>query len=86
VLRRDGSRSTTFDKGDYAVAVEWLERLASDADRHTFVPGDGATCYVNSAELRHVVAEGGAVRRPGGADGAVAFSRYKEAAAQNWCR
>jgi len=86
VLHRDESRSTTFDKGDYAIAVEWLERSASDPDRLTFVPGDGVVCYVNSTELRHIVVGGGVVRRPGGVDGAVTLSRPEEAAAQDWCR
>ena len=86
VLHRDESRSTTFDKDDHAIAVEWLERSASDPHRLTFVPGDGVVCYVNSTELRHIVVGGGVVRRPGGVGGVVTFSRPKEAAAQDWCR
>jgi hypothetical protein len=84
VLHRDESRSTTFDKGDHAIAVEWLERSASDPHRLTFVPGDGVVCYVNSTELRHFVVEGGVVPRPGG--GGVLLNRQQEAHAQEWYR
>ena len=57
-------------------------------DTFALAPGglDGVVCYVNSTELRHIVVEGGVVRRPSGADGAVALSRPEEAAAQDWCR
>ena len=45
--------------------MEWFER-GSDPGRLTFVPGDGVVCFVNSTELRHIVAEGGVFPRPGG--------------------
>jgi hypothetical protein len=58
VLYRGDSRSTAFDKGDNTAAVEWLERPASDPD-YPFVPGEGASSYVNSTEPRRIVVEGG---------------------------
>ena len=55
--------------GDWAIAVEWLERTGSDPDRLTCGPGDGVVCFVNSTELRRIVAEGGVFPRPDGQAG-----------------
>ena len=86
VLYRDESRSPTFDKGDYAIAAEWLEWSASDPNRPSSVPGDGVACLVNFAELRCIVAEGGVFSRPGGQQGEFTLEREEEADAQDWCR
>jgi hypothetical protein len=42
------------------------------------VPSDGVASYVSSTELRQIIVEGGVVRRPGGADGAVTPSCPEE--------
>ena len=55
-------------------------------DRITFVPGDGVVCFVNSTELRHIVAKGGVFPRAGGQQGEFALERKEEAGAQDWCR
>ena len=69
LLYQDESRSTAFSVGDWAIAVEWLERTGSDPERPTFGPGDGVVCFVNSTELRHIVAKGGVFPRPDGQAG-----------------
>ena len=84
-LHRGESQSTAFSAGDWAIAVEWFER-GSDPDRLTFVPGDGVVCFVNSTELRHIVAEGGVFPRAGGQQGEFTLERKEEADAQDWCR
>jgi len=43
-------------------------------------------CFVNSTELRHIVAKGGVFPRPDGKRGEVVLSRKEEADAQDWCR
>jgi hypothetical protein len=86
LLHRDESQSTAFSAGDWAIAVEWLERAGSDPDRLAFVPGDGIMCFVNSTELRRIVAEGGVSPRPGVKRGEVVLSRKEKADAQDWCR
>ena len=86
LLHRDEPQSTAFSAGDWAIAVEWLERTGSDPDRPTFVPGDGVVCFVNSTELRHIVAEGGVFPRAGGQQGEFTLERKEEADAQEWCR
>ena len=69
LLHRDESQqSTAFSAGDWAIAVEWFER-GSDPDCPTFAPGDGVVCFVNSIELRRIVAEGGVFPRAGGQQG-----------------
>ena len=55
--------------GDWAIAVEWIERTGSDPERLTFGPSDGVVCFVNSTELRHIVAKGGVFPRPDGQAG-----------------
>ena len=55
-------------------------------DRLTFVPGDGVVCFVNSIELRHIVAKGGVFPRAGGQQGEFTLERKEEADAQDWCR
>ena len=85
LLHRDESQSTAFSAGDWAIAVEWFER-GSDPDRLTFVPGDGVVCFVNSTELRHIVAKGGVFPRAGGQQGEFTLERKEEADAQDWCR
>ena len=69
LLHRDESRSTAFSVGDWAIAVEWIERTGSDPERLTFGPSDGVVCFVNSTELRHIVAKGGVFPRPDGQAG-----------------
>ena len=86
LLHRDESRSTAFSVGDWAIAVEWLERTGSDPERLTFGPGDGVVCFVNSTELRHIVAKGGVFPRAGGQQGEFTLERKEEADAQDWCR
>ena len=81
---RDGSQSTAFSAGDWAIAVEWLERTRSDPDLPTFVPGDGVVCFVNSTELRHIVAEGGVFPRACGQQGEFTLERKEEADARDW--
>ena len=96
-LHADESRSTVFDSGDFAIAVQWYERSPIDLDRLTFAPGDGVVCVINSTELRGVVSEGGvrslgvqggACRGGGGPGGElmVALDRKHEAHAVDWCR
>ena len=72
--------------GDWAIAVESLERTGPDPDRLTFAPGDGLVCFVNSTELRHIVAEGRVFPRAGGQQGEFTLERKGEADAQDWCR
>ena len=55
-------------------------------DRPTFVPGDGVVCFVNSTELRHIVAKGGVFPQAGGQQGEYTPERKEEADAQDWCR
>ena len=86
LLHRDESRRTAFSVGDWAIAVEWIERAGSDPGRVTFAPGDGVMCFVNSTELRSTAAEGGVFPRPDGKRGEVVLSRKEEADAQDWCR
>jgi len=86
LLQRDESQSTAFSAGDWAIAVEWLERTGPDPDRLTFVPGVGLVCFVKSTELRHIVAEGGVFPRAGGQLGEFTLERKEEADARNWCR
>ena len=78
-VHRDESQSTAFSAGDWAIAVECFER-GSDRGRLTFAPGDGVVCFVNSTELRHIVAEGGVFQ------GEFTLERKEEADAQDWCR
>ena len=86
LLHRDESRSTAFSVGDWAIAVEWIERTGSDPERLTFGPSGGVVCFVNSTELRHFVAEGGVSPRPGVKRVEVVLSRKEEADTQDWCR
>ena len=86
LLHRDESQSTAFSAGDWAIAVEWLERAGSDPDRLTFVPGDGVVYFVNSTDLRRIVVEGGVPPRAGGQQGGFTLERKEEADAQDWCR
>ena len=85
LLHRDKSQSTAFSAGDWAIAVEWFER-GFDPDRPAFVPGDGVACFVNSTELRHIVAEGGVFPRAGGQQGEFTLERKEEADTQDQCR
>ena len=85
LLHRDESQSTAFSAGDWAIAVEWLER-GYDPDCPTSVPGDGVVCFVNSTELRHIVAKGGVFPRAGGQQREFTLERKEEADAQDWCR
>jgi hypothetical protein len=57
MIHENESRSTCYNKGDYAIAVEWLERVADDPERRTFVKGGGAVCFINSTELRRIIDE-----------------------------
>ena len=43
-------------------------------------------CFVNSTELRHIVAKGGVFPRAGGQQGEFTLERKEEADAQDWCR
>ena len=43
-------------------------------------------CFVNSTELRYIIAEGGVFPRTGGQQGKFALERKEEADAQVWCR
>ena len=86
LLHRDESQSTAFSVGDWAIAVEWLERTGSDPDRLNFVPSDGVVCSVNSTELRNIVAGGGVFPRAGGQQWEFTLERKEEADAQDWCR
>jgi hypothetical protein len=47
-----------FDKGDYAIAVQWYERNDSDPARLEFAMIDSDVCLVNSTELRHWLPRG----------------------------
>ena len=85
LLHRDESQSTAFSAGDWAIAVECFER-GSDPGRLTFVPGDGVVCFVNSIELRHIVAKGRVFPRAGGQQKELTPERKEEADAQDWCR
>ena len=58
----------------------------SDPDRLAFVPGDDVVCFVNSTELRNIVAESGVFPRAGGQQGEFTLERKEEADAQNWCQ
>ena len=84
LFHRDEPQRTAFSAGDWAIAVEWFER-GYDPDCPTFVPGDGVVCFVNSTELRHIVAEGEVFPRVGGQQGELAVERKEEADAQDWC-
>ena len=86
LLHRDESRSTAFSAGDWAIAVEWLERTGSDSNRLTFDPGGGVVCFVNFTELRQIVAEGGVFPGAGGQQGEFTPERKEGADAQDWCR
>ena len=55
MIHENESRSTCYNKGDYAIAVEWFEIVADDPERRTFVKGDGAVCFINSTELRRII-------------------------------
>ena len=66
--------------------MAWLEWTGSDPGRLTFVPSDGVVCFVNSTELRQIVAEGGVFPRAGGQQGEFTLERKEEADAQDWCR
>ena len=85
LLHRGESQSTASSAGDWAIAVKWFER-GFDPGRLAFVPGDGVVCFVNSTELRHIVAEGGVFPRAGGQQGEFTLERKEEADAQDWCR
>ena len=85
LLHHDESQSTAFSAGDWAIAVEWFER-GSDPDCPTFAPGDGVVCFVNSTELRQIVAEGGVFPRAGGQQGEFTLEHKEGADAQDWCR
>lgn len=89
-LHGDESRSTAYSNGDYAIAIEWYERVEGDLERRAFVPGDGVVCLVNSTELRRIVPPGGVAEQPGhgGSDDETTFvlEREEEAFAQEWCR
>lgn len=83
-LHENESRSTSFDAGDHAIALEWYERVPDDRDRLTFTRGDRALCFVNSTELRHIVPFHGVaadLHTP-----AWHLGRLEEAHAQDWCR
>ena len=46
---------TRFDKGDWAIAVQWLDRLDGDVERRTFTHtenGSTEQSVINSTELR----------------------------------
>ena len=86
LLHRDESQSTAVSAGDWAIAVEWVERTGSDPDRPIFVPGDGVVCFLNSTEPRQIVAEGGVFPRAGGQQGEFTLERKEEADAQDLCR
>ena len=94
-LHGEESRSTAYSSGDYAIAIEWYERVEGGLDRRAFVPGDGVVCLVNSTELRRIVAPGGVTeqRSHGGGDEdndddepTFVLERQEEAWAQEWCR
>ena len=53
----------------WAIALEWLERAGSDPGRLAFVPGDGVVSFVNSTDLRRIVAEGGVSHGPAASRG-----------------
>ena len=54
LIQENKSRCTCCNKGDYAIAAEWFERVADDPERRTFIKGDGAVCFINSTELRRI--------------------------------
>ena len=83
ILHGGESQSTVYSEGDYAIAVEWLERSAEDPGGLAFEPGDGVVCFVNSTELRRIV-DGSGVTQLG--EGKVRLSRKEEFYAQEWCR
>ena len=76
---RGESRSTAFGVGDWAIAVEWIERTGSDPERLTSGPSDGVVCFVNSTELCQIVAEGGVFARAGGQQGGFTLELKEEA-------
>ena len=57
MIHENESQSTCYNKGDYAIAVEWFERVTDDPERRTSVKGDGAVCPINSTELRRIIDE-----------------------------
>ena len=61
-LHGEETRSTAFSEGDYAIMVEWFERVPEDPERRTFVHGGEPACFINSTELRLVVDPGGIER------------------------
>ena len=48
--RRQTIIDTQFNEGDFAIAVRFYERVASDPERRTFVAGGRG--LINSTELR----------------------------------
>ena len=58
-LHGDESRSTAYSSGDYAIAIEWYERVEGGLDRRAFISGDGVVYLANSTEFRRIVALGG---------------------------
>ena len=81
------SRSTIFNKNDYAIAIDWFERVADDLERRTFVRGDGVTCFVNSTELRHIVSEEGITESKSSAgDSTWKLDRVEEVRGEDYCR
>ena len=81
------SRSTMFNNNDYAIAIDWFERVADDLERRTFVRGDGVTCFVNSTELRHIVSEEGITESKSSAgDSTWKLDRVEEVRGEDYCR
>ena len=86
-LHDQESRSTMYSKGDYAIAVDWYERVADDPERRTFIRGDGIICYFNSTELRCIISEGGIVEAKNAAgDSCWEIDREEEVRGEDYCR
>jgi hypothetical protein len=45
-----------FDKSDFAIAVQWYERIPNDPARLEFAMVDPGVCVMNATELRHWLA------------------------------
>lgn len=53
--RSERINGTQFDRGDYVVAVRWLERLSEDSELRTFeLKPDAVHDVFNSTELRAI--------------------------------
>ena len=86
-LHDQESRSTMYSKGDYAIAVDWYERVADDPERRTFIRGDGIICYFNSTELRYIMSEDGIVETKNSAgDSCWEIDREEEVRGEDYCR